>query len=242
MAATLDAFLPVAFRGFLHEVCQVEAHVRVLLAEGATARADARPPVPADLRAQLQAVLERQRSDALSRGLDTESDSFQLGQHLMAATADAVFQGFDWWGRKLWLTQPLAGDFAPPDGAADDVAAQVQQLLDAEEPDPELAQLYLLAAASGSFPQLGSAATRRRLLEILGESFPELTGDPEHHFPEAYRRLQARGPAAQLPAVRGWAVALLVLAGLLLAISAPLWLDATVQVRQDVQRILSRGE
>ena len=239
--ATLDSFLPTAFRAFLYEVCRVERKIRALV-ENAAARADARPPAPADLREELRDHLAQQVSDARSQGRDTEAPSFRLGQHVMAAAADDVLQGFEWWGRKLWLSQPLAADFPVPDGAAPEIAQQIDQLLTAEEHDPELAQLYLLALASDAFPEIDSASTRRRLLEILGEHFPELIGEAEHHFPEAYRRRQARGPTALLPAVRGWLVALLAVAGLLLAVSAPLWLRATDEVRQEVQQILSLGE
>ncbi len=240
--ASFDAFLPTAFRGFLYEVCRVDQEIRALLVDNAAAQADARPPAPADIRAKLQARLDQHVTDARARGLDTESSSFQLGQHLMATVADATLQRFEWWGRKLWLSQPLAGDFPAPDGSADDISGQIENFLAVEDHDPELAQLYLLALASGAFSQIDTTSSRRRLLEILGEHFPELTGEPEHHFPEAYRRRQARGPAAQLPAVRGWLVALLVLGGLLLAVSAPLWLRATDEARQDVQTILSRED
>ena len=239
---TLDAFLPSAFRSFLYEVCGIERQVRALLVENAAARADARPPAPDTLRSKLKSHLDRQAVDARAQGRDTESATFQHGRHLMAAVADAIFQSFEWWGRKLWLAEPLIGDFPAPDGVPQEIAEQIDLFLTAQDHDPELAQLFLLTLASGAFPQLETAGSRRRLLEILGEQFPELTGEPEHYFPEAYRRRQARGPASLLPSVRGWLVAALVVAGLLLAVSVPLWLTATNEVRQDVRQMLAPGD
>ena len=238
---TLDAFLPAAFRVFLDEVCRIERLVRATMATDAAARADVRPTPAADLRQRLAELLERQRSDARAAGRDADATPFQTGQYLMAAVADTIFQGIGWWGRKAWLGRPLAADFPPPDGVEPDVGKQIASFLDDPDPHPELAQLYLLALAAETFPGIEAASARRRLLELLGEPFPELTGEPEHWFPEAYRRRQARGAATRLPAVRGWLVAVLAAGGLLLAISAPLWLQATAAARQAVQQILAPG-
>jgi len=242
----IDAFLPQAFRTFVDEVCRVERDVRTMMAEGAAARSQVRPTPAADLRARLADVLEQQKSDGRAMGRDPESPTFQAGQNLMAALADGIFQGFDWWGRKPWLEQPLTGDFQVPDGFSEDPSMQVADYLEGEDQDPELAQLYLLALATDAFvdEDAGAGASqsvRRRLLEVLSEPFPELNGDPEHTFPEAYRRRQLPGPASLLPATRGWWIGLAVAAGLLLAISAPLWLRATQAARQAVEQILAPG-
>ncbi len=242
----IDAFLPTAFRTFVDEVCRVERDVRAMMAQGAAARSNVRPTPAADLRARLVAVLEQQKNDGRAQGRDPESSTFQAGQNLMATLADTIFQGLDWWGRKPWLEQPLAGDFPVPDGFSKDLAVQVADYLKGEDHDSELAQLYLLALATDAFVGEdagagGSSAVRRRLLEVLSEPFPELSGNPEYTFPEAYRRRQLPGPATLLPATRGWWIGLAVAAGLLLAISAPLWLRATQAARQAVEQILAPG-
>lgn len=266
-APALDAFLPAALRGFLFQIRSLERQIRgrlspdglspdvlsrdglsrdglsrdVLSPDGLTrdVAASSRPTPAAEYRRRLAEHLEAHSADALARGRDPQSLPFQQAQHLMATLADATFQAFDWWGRKTWLEQPLASDFPPPAGVDEELSQQVDQLLASDRPDAELAQFYLLALASGAFSELDTADTRRRLLAALGEPFPELLEEPERVFPDAYRRRQRRGPAALLPAVRVWLVAVLALGVVLLAVSAPLWLDATAAARQAVQQILS---
>ncbi len=237
----LDTFLPAAFRAFLYDTRRVEGEIRRLLARAAEGE-DVRRPPDDEIRRQLADLLARQQTDAQAQGRDPAAATFQQGQHLMAAVADAILQAFEWWGRQAWLKEPLARDFPPPDGVAPEIPEQVAELAAAEDPDPELAQLYLLALATGA--RLGdagfdTASHRRRLFTLLGDRFPELANEPPRAFPEAYRRRQRRGPAALLPPVRTWLAAALVVGGLLLLVSAPLWLEVTAAARQAVTQILT---
>jgi type VI protein secretion system component VasF len=239
VSASLDSALPVSFRAFLHEVGEIEREIR---ATQAAARADLRPPPADELRQRLRNLLAEQDAAAQSQGRDPKSAPFQQGRHLMATIADATFQGFDWWGRDAWLEKPLAADYPLPDGVPEEIPAQIDQLLAAEHPDPELAQIYLLALATGAFPELETASYRRRLFAALCEPLPELANEADRLFPEAYRRRQRRGPASLLPPVRRWATAVLIAGAVLLALSAPLWLRATAAARQAVEQILAPGK
>ncbi len=235
----LDSFLPVTFRAFLFEVCQVERELRNKLAQNASALVSDPPAPAASLRERLVRQLEEQKAGARSQGRDPEAAAFRQSQHVMAAVADEILLGFDWPERDRWSAKPLAGGYPVPDGVAEEISGQIEELLGQESPEPELAQIYLLALGTGVVPGT-DAGTAGRLFAVINAGHPDLAGGPpEHLFPEAYRRQQRRGAAPLLPAVRGWLIAVLAVAAVLLAVSAPLWLDATAAARNAVTQILS---
>lgn len=238
MSASLDSVLPVSFRAYLHQVGEIERQIRSVQA---AARPDLRPPPADEFRQRLRDLFAEQDAAAQSQGRDPKSATFQEARQLMATIADATFQRFDWWGRDAWLEKPLAAEYPLPDGVPEEIPARIDQLLAADHPDPELTQIYLLALATGAFPEIEAESYRRRLFAALCEPFPELANEADRLFPEAYRRRRRRGPAALLPPVRRWATAVLVTAVVLLALSAPLWLRATAAARQAVEQILTSG-
>lgn len=238
MSPPLDSELTVALRAFLHQVGESE---RLIRASRRQARPDQRPPTAAELRQRLKDSLAEQDTLAQRRGRDPGSDAFRQARHLMATLADVTFQGLEWWGRAAWFEKPLVVDYPLPDGIREGVPAQIEQLLGNQPPNPELTQVYLLALATGAFPELAGMGYRQRLFRALGTCHPEITQPADRLFPEAYRRHQRRGPAGELPLVRRWAVAVVVLGALLLTLSAPLWLQATAVARQTVDQILAAG-
>lgn len=239
LSSPFDTPLSASARAFLGRVGELERQIRARLAE---THSQARPRPADELRQQLADELEAQAAAVHSRGYDSDSPVCRQAWHLMARLADAELQGFEWWGREAFFERPLAADYPPPDGVPQELAAQLDQLLGGDQPDPELVRLYLLALGGGAFPELDSAGYRRRLLTVLRRTLPELTEPTGHLFPDAYRRHRQPGPVELLPPVGRWLVAALVVGALLLALSAPLWLRATATARHAVGEILDFRE
>ncbi len=212
-----DSFLQLAFRRLLDLSLETE---RRLAAERAaiTRGEDPQRTLPAAVKDELEAALARQKIDARPAGYDPETVLFQQAQHLMARTVDAVLDPLPWDGDSVW--PPLRESYPPADGVAAEFAAQIDELLEEDQPSADLVQLYLLALVSGVEAEEDSAS---RLLLVLSAQFPQLQAEPEHLFPAAYRRQQLRGRAQSIANARPWWIALGVALFLLLMTTLPLW-------------------
>lgn len=236
MNPNLDSVLPASLRTFLYQIGEIEREIQQALSD---TRPEFRPPTAATLRQRLRENLAELAAEAQSRGHDPSSAVFQEAWHLMATLADTTLRNLTWWGRTHWLEQPLLTDYPLPDGVPEELSQRLDQLLDNTRPDPALVQVYLLALATGSFPDFNSAHYRQQLFSSLSDAYPELAQATGRLFPSAYRRHQKRGAVSYLPATRRWVGAVLVIGILLLALSAPLWQQATDVARQASQAILS---
>lgn len=202
------------------------------------------PSDPLVIRERLAAQLGKQVEAAHREHVNTKAERFQLAQWVMARLADVTLDSFDWWGRRA--ARPLTDDFPLPDGMPVDVVKQVEEVLDIDPPDSELAEVYLLALVAGletaSDPQRREdlEACRRGLLNKVVIHRPELmAGPPPIVFPDAYRRNQTRGKPGILPPLRQWVVALVLVMIGMFAGSAAVYQWATQGVTQTLESILS---
>lgn len=238
-------FLTRELRVFLRHLDRTRRQIEQYLS-GAPGATDL-PSDPLVIRERLATLLERQVDAAHREGVDSKAERFQLAQWVMARLADVTLTSFAWWGRGA--ARPLTEDFPLPDGMPVDVVKQVEEVLDTDPPDSELAELYLLALAAGLEPTNDPRrreeleAARRELLTKVVIHRPELmAGPPSILFPDAYRRSQTRGPAGFLPPLRRWVVALVLVMAGMFAASALVYEWATQGVTQTLQTILQDSE
>lgn len=214
-------FLTQELRIFLAQLDLTRRQIEKRAVGGAGAGSADVPGDPEAIRTSLAGALHQQVDDAKRQEYDSKSPDFQQAQWVSATVADATLDSFDWWGRGA--TKPLAEDFPLPPGVDAGVEAQIQAILAADPPDPELAEVYVIALAAGlpteSITSEELADLRRQLFVQVGRQRPELAQPPPTLlFPDAYARAQSRGPALYLPDLRGLTVALAaVLAGLAVA-------------------------
>lgn len=253
MAASADIpFLTRELRAFLRELDFVERQIRALAGDDPAAalapRSGGLPRDPRAIRDRLAAALGRQAAEAEREGYDSRSPDFPQAQFLMARVADVTLDGIDWWGRGI--APPLTADFPRPQGVAEDVLQQIDDLLDAAPPSSALAEVYVLALAAGLEPAAVAsparrerlAAARRLLFDQVAHHRPDLLlpADPRL-APEAYSRQQPRESVGYLPDPRPWlAILLLVLAGLLVA-SHSAYQRATAPVRDLLETMVDAG-
>jgi len=202
------------------------------------------PRDPNAIRDRLAVQLQKQVTDAQREAYDSKSVTFQHAQYLMARLADVTLNGFDWWGRGHM--RRLTDDFPPPDGTAVDVVVQIDQLLAAEFPSVELAEIYILTLAAGLEParddpkrQRQLEQRRQKLFTLVAQQRPELTlpQDPLL-FPDAYSVTADRRPVTYFPQLSGWAVALAVVAAVLFVASAFIYREATAQLAETLKDTL----
>jgi hypothetical protein len=216
-------FLTQELRVFLGQLDLTRRQIEKRAAGGAGAGSADEPGDPEEIRTSLAGALHQQVDDAKRQEYDSKSPDFQQAQWVSATVADATLDSFDWWGRGA--TAPLADDFPLPPGVDPGVVAQIEAILAADPPNPELAEIYVLALAAGlpagDIEPAKLADLRQQLFIQVGRQRPELSQPPPSLlFPAAYARAQSRGPALYLPDLRGWAAALAaVLTGLALASS-----------------------
>lgn len=223
-AATTVPFLTREFRAFLREVERTARQIEDRLAGAGDAVSSDLPADPASIRDRLAGLLAKQSLAAQRERYDAKAPNFACAQYLMARLADVTLGAIPWW--QGTGAAPLTQDYPKPAGLPDDVLDQVDQLLKADPPDAERAEVYLLALAAGIEPAGEDPARRERLARDRRRLYEEVArhrldlAAPEEPlvFPDAYVRTQYRGPLRFLPDLRGWAAALiLVLGGLLVA-------------------------
>lgn len=234
-------FLTRELRAFLRHLDRTRRQIEQYLS--GTPGATDLPNDPLVIRERLAALLDKQVDAAHRENVDTKAERFHLAQWVMARLADVTLDSFAWWGRRA--TRPLTDDFPLPDGMPVDVVKQVDEVLDTDPPDSELAELYLLALAAGLEPASDARrreeleAARRELLTRVVIHRPELmAGPPSVVFPDAYRRSQTRGKPGFLPPLRPWVVALVIVMIGMFAASALVYQWATQSVTRTLDTIL----
>ena len=239
-------FLTRELRIFLRHLDRTRRQIEAYLSESSTGTGDL-PSDPLVIRERLAALLAKQVDAAHREGVDSKAERFQLAQWVMARLADVTLDSFPWWGRRA--ARPLTDDFPLPDGMPVDVVKQVEEVLDTDPPDSELAEVYLLALVAGLEPS--PDARRREELELCRRELltkvvihrPELlAGPPSVLFPDAYRRSQTRGPGGFLPKLSPWVLALILVMIGLFAASAVVYKRATREVTRELEQIRQQSE
>lgn len=215
-------YLVGRFRDFLRGLARIERQVA-----GRSALEGVDPGVPRGRAAAVHNaasdLLARQTSAALEHGLAADDPDLLLTLGLMAMTADATFADLPGWGHGA--APPLTADHPLPGPGS--LADQVEAVVDATDPRPERAELYLLALVAGA----GGAVDDPEERASLAAAEPDLArialggtgevGDPL--FPAAYPSPRRHGPARYLPTVARWAAAVPASAALLLGLTLFTW-------------------
>ncbi len=224
-------YLNRRLRAFLHELDrlrrQVDRRAGVDGVAEATLAGDA-----ASVRAAAASLLASEAAAMQGAGLDPAAVEPAVALGLMALCADAAFDGLPSWGSGA--APLLAGDRPlPPSGAAG-LAPQVAALLDAAAPQPELAELYLLALTAGAARRVEDEAQRAfldgsgpALAQAAEAGRPAAAAGDALLFPDAYPPPRRHGPARDLPLAAAWVAAVPVAAAALLAGTWLVWWLAT---------------
>lgn len=237
-------FLTRELRAFLRELDLTRRQIRAVAAHSLDPVASDLPRDPAAIRERLAAAIRGSAARAQRDGYDVRSPDFPQTRYLMARLADQALAEIDWWGRGQ--TPLLTVDFPSPEGLAEDVVQQIEDLLSAEPSSSSLAEVYVLALAAGLEPPPADEERRRELAISRALLFDRIAAHrpdlllPEGDllFPDAYRRTQSSQSNLYLPDLRPWIAALLVLGGGLFLASRWLYLDATREVRTTLSKPL----
>jgi hypothetical protein len=235
-------FLTQEFRSFLGCLDQTRRQIQERQSIGA-GPGDL-PREPGSIRERLALQLTRQVADAQREAYDSKSAAFKHAQYVMARIAEVTLDSFPWWGRGQ--LRPLTEDFPLPDGWATDLVVRIDQLLAADPPSAELAEIYLLALAAGLEPprddpkRLRQIEHRReRLITQISTVRPELAVPRVPLlFPEAYTVSQDRRPVVYLPQLGGWVAALAVVLAVLFAVSILIYQGATAPLADTLDETL----
>ena len=198
-------FLNGRLRDFLHRLDRLRRQV------AGRAGAEGVPVVTltggaAPVRAAAAELLAAEVAAIQGEGLDPAKPQPAIALGLMALVGDATFGDLPGWG--LGGAPLLADDHPlPPSGGAG-LATQVSALLDATAPQPELAELYLLALAAGAAARVEDAEQRDDLARSRPSSpaprRPATRCRATSCFPTPIRRRGATGrPACCRPSPPG---------------------------------------
>lgn len=196
----------------------------------------------------LLSLLERQALESRRSGGDFAASIYAQAQYVMAALADEIFLHLDWPSREAWQSNLLEAKLFQSHTAGDVIFERLDELLARTDPVYlELAQIYLAALAlgfQGKFrgqdnADLELAAYRRRLLAFITRQEATALEGRERFFSEAYAHTLDRGEGRELPYLRRWVTAFVVLVALWIFGSHLVWWKLTRDLRPLLERIVA---
>jgi type VI secretion system protein ImpK len=180
----------------------------------------------------LQALLERQKLETAREGGDIAAQVYVRAQYAMAALADERFLTIEWGGRNAWRENLLEKRLFDSRRAGQELFERIDDVLERDSMYAELARVYLMVLALGFQgryrDQPGADATiaeyRRRLFRFIYGRHPQALRGNEHLVPQAYAAaMHGEGHAAELPYLRRWVLAFILIVGAWLAGSELIW-------------------
>jgi len=196
----------------------------------------------------LLSLLERQALESRRSGGDFAASIYAQAQYVMAALADDIFLHLDWPSREAWQSHLLEARLFQSHTAGDAIFERLDELLTRTDPVYlELAHLYLAALALGfqgkyrgqDTAELELAAYRRRLLAFITRQEATALEGRERFFPETYAHTLDRSEGRELPYLRRWVIAFVVLIALWILVSHLVWWELTRDLRPLLERIVT---
>lgn len=247
-----ETFLARQFREFYSEIIRLKYELGegdwYFIAEAESSKDET--SAPNAVWQVLLTQLERQALSALRGGGQLATEIYSQAQYVMAALADEIFLNIEWPGQETWRSNLLESKLFQSHSAGETFFERLDTLLQDQDPvHIELARIYLNALALGFQGKYrddynGSielANYRRRLLTFITQRDPALLEGKERLVPQAYTSVLDQGRNQQLPYLRRWVVAFLIVLGLWMVGSYPLWRELTMEMRTDIEKIRREG-
>lgn len=245
-----ETYLMAQFQEFYSELVRLKwriGHDEWLVLTG-----DEKPDVVAETSPNavwqvLLTLLERQALESRRGGGDFAAEIYAQAQYVMAALADEIFLNLDWPGQEAWRSNLLEAKLFQSHTAGDVIFERLDELLLATDPVYfELARIYLAAVALGfqgkyrgqDNADLELAAYRRRLLAFITQREPTALEGRERFFPEAYAHTLDRSEGRELPYLRRWVLAFVVLVAVWILASHLAWWELTRDLWPLLDRIV----
>jgi len=248
-------FLIDRFQQFHSEVARlvtrVSAGTWVFEGPGTVGGNDPSESSPTAVWRRLLTVLERQALEAGREGGDFALELYRRAQFAMAALADEIFLNLDWPGREAWREHLLEAKLFGTRRAGEEVFERIEELLrDRDTVYSELARVYLMVLALGFQGKYRGerdaeqelAAYRRRLFRFVFDREPQAVRGNERLVPQAYAATRDERQTVELPYLRPWITALVVVILLWIAAAHALWMVEVNQLEPLVSKILSRSQ
>lgn len=230
----------------LYEFYSEVLRLRARVSEGTFAFAADEAAVaesPRTVLRKLTGILERQALDAGRQGGDIGLRIYRQAQFAMAALADEIFLNFDWPGRAMWREELLEAKLFGSQHAGELLFERIEEVLhDRDIGGNELARVYLIVLALGFQGKFRDALDadhiletyRQRLFRFIYKRDPLTTrgGGEELVIPQAYAATASDSErSTQLPYLRPWIFALVVLVAVWLGSTYALWRYETAELR-----------
>lgn len=201
---------------------------------------------PLSIWRRLVSILDRQALDAGMEGGDFALELYRRAQYAMAALADETFINLDWAGRDAWREHLLESKFFGTHRAGEEMFERIEELL--HEHDAlyaELGRVYLMVLALGFQGryrgQPGAdevlASYRHRLHRFIYSRDPQVTRSSERVTPQAYMATIEEATKSELPYLKPWIWAIILIIALWLVGGHLIWMNAVEEIRPVVQEI-----
>jgi type VI secretion system protein ImpK len=228
-----DSLLLKQFREFYSEVIRLKQIIFVpekvaILANGEESLAESASSVAWN---RLVELLDQQQRVAIQLGGEYWT-LYEEARYVMVALADEILLHSDWEGRYAWNFNLLEEKFFQSHIAGDLFFDKVGSLMGQRDPGRiELAKIYLMAMALGFQGRYrgndndGMLLTyRRRLYSYIFQTDLLLERKDSELFPDAHKNvLSDSAELRKLPAVRKWALRLLVVMVLSWGVQQVIW-------------------
>ena len=222
-------FLTEKFQQFHAEVMRLQSRVVegtwAFAGEGTVGATDATvaKESPGAVWRRLHSMLERQLLDAGREGGDLAIDLYRRAQYAMAALADEIFLHLDWVGRDAWRDHLLETKLFGSQTAGQELFERIEEILrDRDSMFVELARIYLTVLALGFQGKYRGQLDaheeietyRRRLFRFIFAHDPQVPRGGEHVIPQAYASTLDESETTELPYLRPWIWALILVIAL----------------------------
>lgn len=201
---------------------------------------------PSGVWRKLLSILERQALEAGREGGDFGVELYRKAQYAMAALADETFLNLNWVGREAWRQHLLESRLFGSHRAGDELFEKIDELLrDRDSLHLELARVYLMVLALGFQGKYRGkpgadedvASYRRRLFRFIFSRDPEAVRGNDNLVPQAYAETLDVPRAVQLPYLKPWVWAMVLIIVVWVGVAHLMWESAISRLDPYVKQI-----
>ncbi|MBV9497127.1 MAG: DotU family type IV/VI secretion system protein [Acidobacteria bacterium] len=239
-------FLIDAFQQFQGEVIRLKARLTGQMWSVEEVAERTNDVTPNGVWRKLLSILERQALEAGREGGDFGVELYRKAQYAMAALADETFLHLDWIGREAWRQHLLESRLFGSHNAGDQLFDRIDELLrDRDSLHLELARVYLMVLALGFQGKFRGkpgaeediASYRRRLFRFIFGRDPEAVRGSGNLVPQAYAETLDVPRAIQLPYLKPWIWAMVLIVIVWIGLAHLIWENAIGRLTPYVDQI-----
>jgi len=189
-------------------------------------------------------LLERQTREVRAENGSHGVEVYSKAKYAMAALGDEILLSHDLAYAERWSPRLLESTLFRSQRAGEEIFEEIDKLSDVDAAAGELARVYLAVLALGFQGNAKSTdaemSRRRRRLFALAYGDPTLIGSHPLIAPAAYESTLADGERSELPHLRPWIYALILLVVLYVAAGAAMWHATASELDPLVEQVIAR--